>query len=278
MQGLTLIHAGFLAAGLAVVLPIVIHLLFRPRTRAVQIGTLRFLQQVIREHRQRRRLQQWMLLSLRMLAMLLLALLFGRPYWDQSQFRGLDQEVVLIVDRSASMHARDSTGETSFDRALVAAKREVSRLDDNVIVHVAVSDAAGVMELPTDQLWQTVPTQAATDLGLAYSWARDLVAASGRATRRIVMITDLQQSGLPRTPMQQLPEGVDFAIRDAGDSLIQNVAIESVESLSDRDSSGTSGLGAHRAEKPRTDSRTEFDSNVRSRTCLRHTFQRRAAG
>ena len=232
MQGLNLIHVGFLAAALVVVLPIIIHLLFRQRARTVQVGTLRFLLQVVRENRRRQRIQQWMLLSLRMLAVLLLALLFGRPYWDQSQFRGLDQEVVLIVDRSASMHARDSAGETSFDRAIVSAKRELSQLDDNVIVHVAVSDAAGVMEIPPDQLWQTVPTQAATDLGLAYSWARDLVAASGRATRKIVMITDLQQSGLPRTPMQQLPEGVDFAIRDVGDSLIQNVAIESVESLS----------------------------------------------
>lgn len=139
MQGLNLIHAGFLAAGVAVVLPIVIHLLFRPRTRTVQMGSLRFLQQVIREHRQRRRIQQWLLLSLRMLAVLLLVLLFGRPYWDRSHSRGLDQEVVLIVDRSASMHARDSRGESSFDRALVAAKNELSQLDDNVIVHVAIN-------------------------------------------------------------------------------------------------------------------------------------------
>lgn len=72
-----------------------------------------------------------------MLALLLLALLFGRPFWDQSQFRGLDKEVVLVIDRSASMHARDSRGESSFDRALVAARHKLLQLDDNVIVHVA---------------------------------------------------------------------------------------------------------------------------------------------
>src|SRR4051812_4945590 len=105
MFGLSLIHAGFLAGGLAVALPIVIHLLFRQRTRTVVIGSVQFLHQVVREHRRRRRVRQWILLALRMLAVVLLALLFARPYWDESQRRGLEQEVVLLIDRSASMQA-----------------------------------------------------------------------------------------------------------------------------------------------------------------------------
>src|SRR5437667_6291850 len=102
MQGLSLIHAGFLAAGLAVALPVVIHLLFRQKTRTVQIGSVRFLHQVVREHRRRRRVKQWILLALRMLAVLLLALLFARPYWDESYRRGMETEVVLLLDCSAS--------------------------------------------------------------------------------------------------------------------------------------------------------------------------------
>ena len=38
MFGLSLIHAGFLAAGLAVGLPILIHLLLRQKTRIVPIA------------------------------------------------------------------------------------------------------------------------------------------------------------------------------------------------------------------------------------------------
>src|SRR5262245_2705566 len=129
MQGLSLIHAGFLAAGLAVALPIVMHLLFRQKTRTVPIGSVRFLHEVVREHRRRRRVRQWLLLALRMLALLLLALLFARPYRDQSFFRGLEQEIVVLIDRSASMQARDGAGETIFDRAVAQARDELKGLD-----------------------------------------------------------------------------------------------------------------------------------------------------
>src|SRR6516162_10156170 len=103
MHGWTLIHAGFLAAALAVAVPVVIHLLFRQKTRTLPIGSVRFLHQVVREHRRRRRVRQWLLLALRMLSLLLLAMLFARPYRDESYQRGLQQEVVMLVDRSASM-------------------------------------------------------------------------------------------------------------------------------------------------------------------------------
>src|SRR5215831_6829020 len=99
MYGWTLIHTGFLAAGLAVAVPIVIHLLFRQKTRTLPIGSVRFLHQVVREHRRRRRVRQWLLLALRMLAILLLALLFARPYRDAAARQGLQQEVVLLIDR-----------------------------------------------------------------------------------------------------------------------------------------------------------------------------------
>ena len=117
MHGWTLIHTGFLAAGLAVSVPIIIHLLFRQKTRTLPIGSVRFLHQVVREHRRRRRVRQWLLLALRMLAVLLLALLFARPFRDESFLRGLQQEVVLLIDRSASMQARDAGGKTAFDLA-----------------------------------------------------------------------------------------------------------------------------------------------------------------
>src|SRR4029077_16930537 len=138
MQGLSLSLMGFLAAGLAVALPIVIHLLFRQKTRTLAIGSVRFLNQVVREHRRRRRLRQWLLLTLRMLAVLLLALLFARPYRDESFRRGLQQEVVVLIDRSASMQAHDAGGQTAFHRALAKAREELKLFDENVVVHIAL--------------------------------------------------------------------------------------------------------------------------------------------
>jgi hypothetical protein len=229
MQGLSLIHAGFLAAGLMAIMPVVIHLLFRQRTRTVPIGSIRFLHHVVREHRRRRRIRQWLLLALRILVVLLLALLFARPYWNLSHLLGLDQEVVLLLDRSASMQARDTRGETSDQRALKVVQSEVSGLDENVILHTAAFDAAGVAQMSFEHLMQVTPSEAATDFGLALSWARDLLQASVRRQRRIVLVTDLQQSGLSPTVLEPLPEGVELIIRDVGNPMLRNVSVDLAE-------------------------------------------------
>ena len=42
-MGLGFIHPAFLAAGAAVAVPVLIHLLFRQRARPIDIGTLQFL-------------------------------------------------------------------------------------------------------------------------------------------------------------------------------------------------------------------------------------------
>ena len=231
MYGLNLIHAGFLAAGLAVVLPIVIHLLFRQRTRTVSIGSVRYLHQVVKEHRRRRRLRQWLLLAMRMLTVLLLALLFARPYFDGSRLRGLEQEVVLLVDRSASMQTKGSQKKTVFEQARTTARDELSRLDENVIVHLAAFDATGIQEIPIDQLSGIAPSEAGTDFGIPLAWAKDILNASNRKSRRMILITDLQRTGLPRSRMERLPEEMDLLIRDVSESLSRNIAIESAEAL-----------------------------------------------
>ena len=231
MQGLSLIHAGFLAAGLAVAVPIVIHLLFRQKTRTVAIGSVRFLHQVVREHRRRRRVRQWILLALRMLAVLLLALLFARPYWDASQRRGFDQEVVLLVDRSASMQARNGRGESSFDRALAKLREELSLLDTNAALHVGLSDLSGVEEISIEKLGEAATNATASDFGLALAWARDVLAQSQRSSKRIVLISDLQRTGLRQTTLEQLPEGIELLLHDVGETLARNVAIESVAAV-----------------------------------------------
>ena len=70
MQGFSFVHLGFLAGALAVAVPIVIHLLFRQKTRTLVIGSVQFLHQVVKEHRRRRRVKQWLLLRCRTLARL----------------------------------------------------------------------------------------------------------------------------------------------------------------------------------------------------------------
>src|SRR6516164_5259010 len=108
MGGLSLIHLGFMAATAAVAFPILIHLLLRPRARKVEIGTIRFLKQVLKDSSRRRKVRRWLLLALRIAVVLLLALLFARPYFRNSAAQGREREVVLMIDQSASMGAIQS--------------------------------------------------------------------------------------------------------------------------------------------------------------------------
>ncbi len=222
------IHASFLAAGLAVALPIVIHLLFRQRARDVSIGSIRFLHQVVKEHRRSKRVRQWLLLALRMLAVLLLAALFARPYWDQTEKQALEREVVLLVDRSASMAAIGSSGKSALATAIEQIRDELTQLPEQVIVHVAVCDAGGVKEIAIDQLPSVTAGDAATDYLLAVEWGRDVLQQSKRSQREIILYTDLQRSGITTTP-QSLPANIKFAVRDIGNSHPSNLAILAAE-------------------------------------------------
>src|SRR5437588_2933305 len=103
MPGFGLIHLGFLAAAAAVAVPILIHLLLKPRARKLDIGTLRFLKLVLKDSTRRKKLRRWLLFALRVSAVLLLALLFARPYYSAADIVGQEREVALLIDQSASM-------------------------------------------------------------------------------------------------------------------------------------------------------------------------------
>src|SRR5207237_9305935 len=74
------------AAGAAVAVPLVIHLLFRKRYQIIPWAAVRFL--LVAERRHRRRIDQWLLLALRALALLLplfamiAATKWSEPLWQ----------------------------------------------------------------------------------------------------------------------------------------------------------------------------------------------------
>jgi hypothetical protein len=98
---------GVIAAGL----PVAIHLLTRPRPLRMPLATFRFVREAIRERRARHRLRDAILLTLRTLAILLLAFAVSRPRWsdeaaaaDRASQTGTVVRVV-VVDVSQSMAA-----------------------------------------------------------------------------------------------------------------------------------------------------------------------------
>jgi len=224
--GLGFIHLGFLAAGLAVAVPILIHLLFRQRARRVEIGTLQFLRIVLRDHAHRRRIRKWVLLALRVAGVLLLALLFARPYWNSPEGLGSEQEVVLLIDRSASM-AAGSAGTSPFAKAQAEAGKLLKSLPAGSAAHLAYFDAEGAVPEKEARIDPAAKTGlAGTDYTKALNWARDIVVGSRRANRRVIVWTDLQACGLGPPGDERFPPGVDVEVVDVGRPLTRNLAVE----------------------------------------------------
>jgi Aerotolerance regulator N-terminal len=229
MGGLGFIHLGFLAAGLAVAVPIVIHLLFRQRARRVEIGTIHILRLVLRDQARRRKIRRWLLLALRAAAMGLLALLFARPYWNRPEAPGEDQQVVLLIDRSASM-AAGPAGSSVFDQAQARAQEILQGVPTGATVDLAYCDAQEVRPARVGQIDRaTKPGLAGTDFTKALEWARDKVIASRRKNSRVYLLTDLQRAGVRARLTDPWPPNADVEIIDVGRPLTRNLAAEDVQ-------------------------------------------------
>ena len=113
--------ALFYGGAAAVAVPILIHLLARRRFRRIRWAAMDFLIDAERRNRRRMRLEEWILLVLRCLAVLLLALLVARPFIIPSgaaAFLGGARrtERLVLLDDSFSMAYESGEG-TSFSRA-----------------------------------------------------------------------------------------------------------------------------------------------------------------
>ena len=73
-----------------------------------------------------------------------------------------------------------------------------------------------------------MPGFGGTDHGKALAWARDLMVRSKRAERRVVLFSDLQRTGVDRTPLEGWPPGVGVDVIDVGKPVTANLAVTDV--------------------------------------------------
>lgn len=103
---------GWALAGLGAALtavPILIHLLNRRRVRVVRWAAMTWLLAALKRHQRRLKLENWLILALRVAAVLLLGIALARPVLTDSALAGLagqKRSVYLLLDTSASTGAR----------------------------------------------------------------------------------------------------------------------------------------------------------------------------
>lgn len=212
---MTFLAPLFLLGLLAVGVPIALHLMHRERPHAVRFPSLMFLKRIPHRSVRRRRLRDHLLLAMRVLALVLLATAFARPFVDRVPAAGATllpaRDVVLLIDRSWSMGYGDR-----FARALEAARAQVDALRQEDRAAIAFFDERA--EAVTGQTGDRAVLRAALDTArvgprrTSYAaglrMAQALLDASDRPRREVVLISDFQQGGWEGDQSALLPEGI----------------------------------------------------------------------
>lgn len=220
------------AAGIGV--PIAIHLLSRRRFRRVPWAAMELLERAFKKTRKRLRMENLLLLLLRILAILLIALALADPRWERSQFFGSGPEskvAVLVLDTSFSMDARDPSDRSAFSRAQDAANRVLQALDaesDASAFVTAGSPAQLVLPVTRElervesALAATRQSASATDLLGALKIASALLADPALerdypGARTVYVVTDLQKQPFLAPKARVQSEGEFEVAPDAPD-------------------------------------------------------------
>ena len=125
------LNPWMLLGGLAIASPILIHLLNKRRFKIVEWAAMDFLFEADKKNRRRVQMENFILLLLRCLAMLLLALMLARPFLPSSMTAILQQsqkvERVILLDDSLSQRVLNES-QTSLDVGKESLKKLITDL------------------------------------------------------------------------------------------------------------------------------------------------------
>ncbi len=145
------------AGAAAVAVPIAIHLLWRLRRRPQVWGAMRFLQAAYRRHKQRLRFEQWLLLLVRCLLVLLLGLALAGPMlggWAGRWISGLDvrgRVVHVVIDDSLASQATGENDQAHFERLKQRALKLIDTMhpEDRMALWRGARPAEAIIAKPT---------------------------------------------------------------------------------------------------------------------------------
>ena len=226
----------FLLGVAGIVVPIVVHLTRRQRRNVVHFPSLMFLEKIPFQEQRRRRVQHWLLLSLRALALVLVAAAFARPFVDQSEIGAGGalgpREVVVLVDQSYSMAIGDQ-----LERAMERARRVFDGLGplDRASL-VAFSQGAHVVARSTSdrlRLRGALDTlqisSGATRYGPALKVAQTILEESNLPSGEVYLLSDFQRNGWTGDEGVRLPPGSRvIPVPLGGDEIVDNVMVTDV--------------------------------------------------
>ena len=217
---MSFLFPAFLIGGLAVAIPIFLHLLRREEAPEVPFSAVHLLRASPVERSKRRRLRDLLLLGARVVALLLLAGSFARPY--QAGVTPATAVVILAIDRSFSMGAPGA-----MEKAQQLARTAAREAGTARVAAIAFDESAEVIATPgaagdaLRAIEQVTPGFGATAYAPVVARAAEIAQAD---PARLLMITDLQSAGWAGEHQVLAPSTLALDVRDVG-APATNVAV-----------------------------------------------------
>lgn len=240
-SSLEFINPGLALGGLAVLAPLVIHLLTRRTRRLIVFPSVRFLQAVAANQSALHRFRHLILLLLRTLALAAIVLAFMRPVLRRvtdAAAGAPDGPVtaVVVLDASASMGYR-VVGGTVFERGKLAALnvlRDLGPSDKaNLIVaglkpHRAFDEPAAGRHLLERDLQASAVTDERSDMEAAMAEGVRELGADAGARHELHIVSDFQRSTWASVNLKSVPKTVRVLFIPVGEPVGLNVSIDDV--------------------------------------------------
>ena len=199
-------------AGLAI--PVLLHLTQREKKQIVLFPSLMFVRRIPYQAVRRRKIQNWLLLMVRLTALALIIAAFARPLIEQTDAAAGSgdgaRELVVLLDTSYSMGYADR-----WERARAAAHEQIARLsgaDRGSLVLFSSGAEIGVRSAPERTALSSAvsvakPGATGTRYAPALKVAGSILADSTLPRREVVLISDFQRVGWRGEEGARLPEG-----------------------------------------------------------------------
>lgn len=229
---------GLAAAGI----PVLVHLVFKRKAKVLPFPSIVFLRELDKEVVRRRRVEQWLVMLLRIAVVVLFTLFIAKPYLSSRLFSsGASKAIVVVLDDSYSMRVVE--GKPLHDKAKDRVLELLSTLDRDD--KAGFLGACGIPEhslndgaLTTDHaaLVRHVealdPGYGAARFNDALARALDLLRESKEQNRAIVVVTDLQRRSWAELSLPDADPGVTFLVVNvAGNESPVNAAVTDLEIL-----------------------------------------------
>jgi hypothetical protein len=242
------LHLALLGGTLLAAAPVILHLVMRQQPKLLEFPALRFIQQRRESNRRRLRLRHWLLLALRVAAIVLLAAGLARPFVRTSSAWIGDREApvaaALVFDTSARMQYRQQN-QTRLEQAQEIGEWLLRQLPDES--QAAVLDSRpGPPSFQVDlaaaqqRVARLEVTGVTRGVPETIESAVELLSRSELERKEIYLFTDLTQAAFPteslataRKAVESLP-GAAIYVVDVGATAPQDFGLGPLELNAER--------------------------------------------